>query len=69
MKVLLDECAPRALKHALSSHGYECFTIQEKSWSGRANGALLDLAEIEFDVLITLDTIKPGEIVYIGSTV
>jgi predicted nuclease of predicted toxin-antitoxin system len=56
MKVLLDECAPRALKHALAAHGYECLTLQEVGWSGKANGELLDLAEAEFDVLVTLDT-------------
>jgi predicted nuclease of predicted toxin-antitoxin system len=56
MKVLVDECAPRALKQALASHGYECLTVQEAGWSGKVNGELLDLAESEFDVLITLDT-------------
>lgn len=56
MKVLIDECAPRALKHSLAVHGHECLTVQEAGWSGRENGELLALAEAEFDVLITLDT-------------
>ena len=56
MKVLIDECAPRALKQALAAHGYECLTVQDAGWSGKMNGELLDLAEPEFDVLVTLDT-------------
>jgi predicted nuclease of predicted toxin-antitoxin system len=56
MKVLIDECAPRALKQALAVDGYECLTVQEAGWSGKVNGELLDLAETEFDALVTLDT-------------
>ncbi len=56
MKVLIDECAPRALKHFLSAHGHECLTVQEAGWSGKENGELLALAESAFDVLVTLDT-------------
>jgi predicted nuclease of predicted toxin-antitoxin system len=56
MKVLTDECVPKALKQALAAHGYECLTVQEAGWSGKMNGELLDLAEAEFDVLVTLDT-------------
>jgi predicted nuclease of predicted toxin-antitoxin system len=56
MKVLIDECAPRALKQALAADGYECLTVQEAGWSGKVNGELLDLAEAEFDALVTLDT-------------
>lgn len=56
MRVLIDECAPRALKQALTAEGYECLTVQEAGWSGKLNGELLDLAEVEFDALITLDT-------------
>ena len=56
MKVLIDECAPRALKYALAAHGHECLTVQEEGWSGKVNGELLALAETEFDVLVTLDT-------------
>ena len=56
MRVLIDECAPKALKHYLASHGHECRTVQEAGWSGKENGELLELAETEFDVLLTLDT-------------
>jgi predicted nuclease of predicted toxin-antitoxin system len=56
MKVLIDECAPKALKYSLSAHGHESLTVQEAGWSGKQNGELLTLAETHFDVLITLDT-------------
>ena len=56
MKVLIDECSPRALKRYLTDHGHECLTVQEAGWSGKQNGALLSLAEGAFDVLVTLDT-------------
>jgi predicted nuclease of predicted toxin-antitoxin system len=56
MKVLIDECAPRALKQIIATNGYACITVQEAGWSGKMNGELLDIAEAEFDVLVTLDT-------------
>jgi hypothetical protein len=56
MRVLTDECAPSALRHALALRGHNCRTVQEEGWSGKKNGELLDLAEDEFDVLITVDT-------------
>jgi predicted nuclease of predicted toxin-antitoxin system len=56
MKVLIDECAPRALKLILASNGHEFLTVQDAGWSGKENGELLALAEVEFDVLVTLDT-------------
>ena len=56
MKVLVDECAPKALKTFLTKRGHECRTVQEAGWSGKENGELLALAETEFDVLVTVDT-------------
>ena len=53
MRVLIDECLPRALKRLLAEH--ECRTVQEMGWSGKQNGALLLVAEKEFDVLVTVD--------------
>jgi predicted nuclease of predicted toxin-antitoxin system len=53
MRVLVDECLPRALKRLLGEH--ECRTVREMGWSGKTNGVLLSLAEAEFDVLITID--------------
>jgi hypothetical protein len=37
-------------------HGHVCRTVQEAGWSGKKNGELLDLAETDFDVLVTVDT-------------
>jgi predicted nuclease of predicted toxin-antitoxin system len=56
MKVLIDECAPKALKTFLSNQGHECLTVQEAGWSGKQNGELLNLADTVFDVLVTVDT-------------
>jgi hypothetical protein len=53
MRVLIDECLPRALKRLLIEH--ECRTVQEMGWSGKKNGLLLSLAESDFDVLLTMD--------------
>ena len=55
MRILVDECAPRALKVALVAGGYDCTTVQEAGWSGKENGELLALAEASFDVLVTID--------------
>jgi predicted nuclease of predicted toxin-antitoxin system len=56
MKVLIDECSPKALKRHLADRGHECVTVQQAGWAGKKNGELLDLAEPLFDVLVTLDT-------------
>jgi predicted nuclease of predicted toxin-antitoxin system len=53
MKLLIDECLPRTLKRLLGDH--ECRTVQEMGWSGKKNGVLLSLVELEFDVLVTVD--------------
>ncbi len=56
MKVLIDECAPKALKTFLIKQGHESMTVQEAGWAGKQNGELLNLAETQFDVLVTVDT-------------
>ena len=53
MRLLIDECLPRALKLLLQEH--TCRTVQEMGWSGKKNGELLSLAEAEFDALLTMD--------------
>jgi hypothetical protein len=53
MKVLLDECVPRKLRRELAEQ--EVFTVTERGWSGIKNGKLLALAEVEFDVFLTVD--------------
>ena len=56
MKVLIDGCAPKALKTFLKKHGHECLAVQEAGWAGKENGELLTVAEAKFDVLVTIDT-------------
>jgi hypothetical protein len=41
MKVLIDECAPKALRVALGASGFDCTSVQEAGWSGKENGELL----------------------------
>ena len=53
MRVLLDECMPRALRRALPGH--EVKTVAETGWAGVKNGELLQLAATQFDVLLTVD--------------
>ena len=53
MLILLDECLPKRLKRELSE--YTVWTVQERKWSGIKNGKLLRLAEVDFDIFITVD--------------
>jgi len=53
MRVLLDECVPRKLRDELPGHDVK--TIAEMKWTGTKNGDLLKLAEVGFDVLMTVD--------------
>jgi predicted nuclease of predicted toxin-antitoxin system len=53
MKILLDECTPHVLKRLLTE--FDVTTVQELGWAGIKNGALLQLAEKQFDILITSD--------------
>ncbi len=53
MKILLDECFRWPMHKFLIGHS--CNTAQAKGWGGVKNGALLSLAEMEFDLFITSD--------------
>jgi predicted nuclease of predicted toxin-antitoxin system len=53
MKILIDECLPRKLKHELPSH--EVYTVPEIGWASKKNGELLRLMLGQFDVFITID--------------
>ncbi len=53
MRVLLDECLPKRLKRELPTH--EACTVSEMGWAGIKNGALIRLAEQQFDVFLTMD--------------
>ena len=54
MKLLLDENLPKRLKKDFPEH--EVYTVRDKGWNGKTNGALLALMlEDGFDVLLTFD--------------
>jgi hypothetical protein len=53
MRVLLDECVPRALRGDIPAH--EVKTVAEAGWAGVKNGELLRLAAAAFDLMITVD--------------
>jgi predicted nuclease of predicted toxin-antitoxin system len=53
MRLLLDECVPRRLKRELPGH--DARTVQDLGWAGIKNGALLELANGQFDPLLTVD--------------
>jgi predicted nuclease of predicted toxin-antitoxin system len=55
MTVLFDENIPRKLKWRLMERGIDVVTVPERGWAGVKNGELLDRAEEEFDVLLTMD--------------
>jgi predicted nuclease of predicted toxin-antitoxin system len=54
MKILIDECLPKKLKHHFKN--YEAFTVPEMGWAGKTNGELLSLMVEEFDVFVTIDS-------------
>jgi hypothetical protein len=59
MKILLDESLPRKLKNDFSSD-YEVWTVRDKEWLGKKNGALLKLMiEEGFNVFVTVDRNLP----------
>lgn len=53
MKVLIDECLPKKLKREISAEFVR--TVPEMGWASSTNGALLRLAEKEFDIFLTND--------------
>ena len=52
MRILLDECVPSRLGRELAGH--EVRTVPE-GWASQENGALLSLAEGQFEVFLTTD--------------
>jgi predicted nuclease of predicted toxin-antitoxin system len=53
MKILIDECVDWRLLRDLPSHDVK--TVRQMGWTETVNGALLKLAEQDFDVLVTTD--------------
>jgi predicted nuclease of predicted toxin-antitoxin system len=53
VRVLLDECLPRRLKRELPGHDVR--TAPEMGWASKRNGELLQLAQRDFDIFLTVD--------------
>jgi predicted nuclease of predicted toxin-antitoxin system len=54
MRILFDECMPKRLKRSFPHH--QIRTVAEMGWSGKKNGALLQLmTQNGFEVLLTVD--------------
>nr|VFJ95168.1 MAG: hypothetical protein BECKLFY1418A_GA0070994_104711 [Candidatus Kentron sp. LFY] len=51
--ILLDECVPRKLTRHITR--YEVQTVRGAGWTNFKNGDLLRWAQIDFDVLVTID--------------
>ena len=54
MRLLLDECVPKRLKHDLAGH--DVWHVVDMGWSSKQNGDLLKLMLTErFEALLTVD--------------
>ncbi len=60
MRVLLDENVDRRLR-PLFDNAFEVITVIEHGWGGLTNGELLNAAQHEFDVLVTMDRNMPHQ--------
>lgn len=54
MKILFDTCMPATLRRHFT--GYEVILAAERGWEEYQNGDLLQVAQHEFDVIISVDT-------------
>ena len=54
MRVLLDENLDHRLKRFFGAE-HDVVTVRERGWSGKENGELIRDAQMEFDVLVTMD--------------
>jgi hypothetical protein len=53
VRVLLDECVDSRLAEYITGHAVS--TVAARGWGGIGNGKLLALAQVEFDVFVTVD--------------
>lgn len=53
MRLLLDECLDPGIRDFLAVH--QITTVGEANWQGTADNQLIQLAQGNFDVLLTLD--------------
>ena len=54
MRILFYENLNRRLKRFFHED-FDVMTVPERGWSGKRNGELLRLAEMEFDAILTTD--------------
>lgn len=54
MRILFDHCTPKKLRRYFKSHHVK--TTYEMGWAALENGALLQKAEADFDIMITTDS-------------
>jgi hypothetical protein len=59
VKILLDECVDRRLADRITWH--DVMTVPQRGWASFKNGELLELAQHEFDALITVDVRLPTQ--------
>ena len=59
MKLLLDECVTRHVRHDLVGH--EVHTVEDAGFKGLENGDLLKAAAGAYEVLITVDRNIPHQ--------
>lgn len=60
MRVLLDENVDRRLRRFFDSE-HEVTTVVERGWAGKKDSQLLELAQRDFDVLVTADRNIPHQ--------
>ena len=54
MKILIDECLPKSIKHEFSDH--LTLTVREMSWDSKTNGELMKAAmDTGLEVFVTID--------------
>lgn len=60
-RILLDECLPVKLKYRLQeiSPDFQVSTVTGKGWTGIKNGKLLEKAQQEFEIFVTIDQNLP----------
>ena len=56
-RILLDECLPVKLKYRFEeiSSDYHVSTVTGQGWTGLKNGKLVEKAQQDFDVFVTID--------------
>lgn len=56
-RIRLDECLPVKLKYRFEEGGekFNVSTVTSQGWTGIKNGNLLEKAQQEYDIFVTID--------------